>query len=50
MSSLAAAAAVKRVALWWAGIEEWMAVHLPEAVDSLNIGKDRLSRRICLRP
>lgn len=38
MLRYATAACVKRVAVWWAGIEEWMCQELPEVEASLNQG------------
>ncbi|CAN0199118.1 unnamed protein product [Pylaiella littoralis] len=29
---------VKRVSVWWAGVEAWMSQHLPEVMDTLNTG------------
>lgn len=33
------AADVKRVAMWWAGVEAWMSENLPEVIQTLNVGK-----------
>lgn len=32
------AADVKRVGIWWAGVEAWMSQNLPEVVGTLNAG------------
>eukprot|EP00752_Nemacystus_decipiens_P012927 g11441.t1 len=29
---------VKRVGLWWAGVEAWMSEHLPKVLETLNVG------------